>query len=124
MQPLKILNNVQKARLLHSLMAEEIPAFVTYLKEQSVHVGDNQQQIAENWKDQLFGIEFWFELAEEAGKKVTRYNKELAKSNAVFADQLFDGYLAIFTVHCLTQFVATGKYTDPKFEHAVNLLFT
>ena len=124
MQPLKLLNNVQKARLLHTLMTDEISAFITYTKGQCEHIEQNRESIAEHWKDQLFGVDFWFELAEEAGKKITHYNKELLKSGAVFSDQLFDGYTAIFTIHCLTQFVATGKYTDPKFEHAVNLLFS
>jgi hypothetical protein len=124
MQPLKLLNNVQKARLLHNLMTDEMSAFVAYVKGQSEHLEENRESIAENWKDQLFGVGFWFELAEEAGKKINRYNKELLKSSTVFSEQLFDGYMAIFTIHCLTQFVATGKYNDPKFEHAVNLLFS
>jgi hypothetical protein len=63
MQPLKILTNVQKARLLHSLLVKEIPQFLGYLNELTKTVLNDQERTAGEWKDQLFSVEFWFELA-------------------------------------------------------------
>jgi len=123
MQPLKLLNNVQKARLLHSLLINEIPEFLGYLHELTETVLNDKERITAEWKDQMFGVDFWFELAEEAQRVMAKYAKELNKSSAVFADQLFGGYTAIFTAHALTQYVALDKHTEPKFKPAVELLF-
>ncbi len=123
MQPLKLLNNVQKARLLHSLLINEIPGFLGYLKSLTETVLEDKEIIAANWKDQLFSADFWFGLAEQVQKVMAKYPKDLHKSPNVFADQLFDGYTAIFTVHALTQYVANGNHKEPKFKSAVELLF-
>jgi hypothetical protein len=123
MQPLKMLTNVQKARLLHSLLIQEIPQFLGYLNELTETVLNDKERIKAEWKDQLFGLDFWFELAEDVQRVMAKYAKELYKSPAVFADQLFNGYTAIFTAHALTQYAANGRNADPKFKAAVELLF-
>jgi hypothetical protein len=123
MQPLQMLNNVEKARLLHSLLSNEIPQFLGYLNEMTETVLNDRERITAEWKDQLFSVDFWFGLAGEVQRVMAKYPKELYKSSAVFADQLFDGYTAIFTAHALTQYVANGRNTDPKFKPAVELLF-
>jgi hypothetical protein len=124
MQPLKMLNNVQKARLLHSLLIEEIPEFLGFLNELTETVLNDKERIAAGWKDQMFGVDFWFELAEDVQRKMAKYAKDLHKNTSVFADQLFDGYTAIFTVYALTQYIALGKYTEAKFRPAVELFFS
>jgi hypothetical protein len=123
MQPLKLLNNVQKARLLHSLLINEIPGFLGYLKELTEAVLSDKERITAEWKDQLFGVDFWFELAEQVQRVMAKYPKDLYKSANVFAGQLFDGYTAIFTAHALTQYVALDRHTEPKFKPVVELLF-
>ncbi|MBB5395143.1 hypothetical protein [Mucilaginibacter sp. AK015] len=124
MQPLKMLTNVQKARLLHSLLIHEIPDFLGYLHSLTETILNDQERIKSEWKDQLFGVDFWFELAGQVQMVMAKYPKDLCKSASVFADQLFDGYTAIFTVHALTQYVALAKYQDAKFKPAVELLFS
>lgn len=123
MQPLKMLNNVAKARLLHSLLIQEIPQFLGYLHELTETILNDRERITAEWKDQMFGVDFWFELAENVQRVMAKYQKDLYKSSNVFADQLFDGYTAIFTVYGLTQYVALEKHTEPKFKPAVELLF-
>lgn len=123
MQPLRLLNNVQKARLLHSLLTNEIPEFLGYLNELTETVLNDKEAIKAEWKDQMFGVDFWFELAGEVQRVMAKYPKDLQKSAHVFADQLFGGYTAIFTAHALTQYVALGRNTEPKFKPAVDLLF-
>jgi hypothetical protein len=123
MQPLSILNNVQKARLLHSLLSSEIPQFLGYLGDLAETVLSDQERIAAQWKDQMFGVEMWFELARETQKVMDKYPKHLRKSAPVFADQLFGGFMALFTVHALLQYTAQDKQADPKFKAAVELLF-
>jgi len=121
MSPLKALNNVQKARLLHALFYNEIPAFLTYTKNHCTYMRENPDEVRKVWVDQLFSVEFWFELAEETNRKIKQYGKQLEKSSAVFSDQLFDGYGALFLNHCLTTYAGKGNPTDPKFKTAVDL---
>ncbi len=123
MQPLNLMTNVQKARLLHSLLIQEIPEFLGYLNELTETILNDRERIKEAWKDQMFSVDFWFELTEQVQKVMGKYPKELCRSSAVFGDQLFDGYSAIFTAHALTQYVALGKHTDAKFKSAVELFF-
>lgn len=123
MKPLQLLNNVQKARLLHSLLINEIPEFLAYLNEFSETVLNDKERISAEWKDQLFEVGMWFELAAEVQRVMARYSKDLYKSSKVFAEQLFGGFMAVFTAYALVQYVTLGRNTDPKFKPAVELLF-
>jgi hypothetical protein len=84
---------------------------------------DHPDKVREHWKNQLFGADFWFQLSEEADRKIKKYGRQLERSSAVFADQLFDGYGALYLHHCLTTYVENGKPADPKFKTAVDLFF-
>jgi hypothetical protein len=123
MQPLSALNNVQKARLLHALLLHEIPTFLNYTQQLSTYMRENPDEVRKVWVNQLFGVDFWFQLAEEADRKIKQYGRQLEKSSAVFSDQLFDGYGALYLNHCLTTYTEQGKHTDPKFKTAVELFF-
>lgn len=123
MKPLQLLNNVQKARLLHSLLINGIPEFLGYLNEFSENLLTDKERISAGWKDQLFEVGMWFELAAEVQRVMTRYPNELYKNSTLFADELFGGFMAIFTAHALVQYVTLGKNIDPKFKPAVELLF-
>ncbi|MGN6396704.1 MAG: hypothetical protein ACTHMI_14130 [Mucilaginibacter sp.] len=124
MQPLNRMNNVAKARLLHSLLREEIPGFLSYLNELIRTVLNEKARICEEWETQFVNVDLWFELAEKAQAIMAKYPKDLYRSPKVFADQLFDGYLAIFTRYALTNYVKLDKQAEPKFKPAVELLFT
>lgn len=124
MQPLTLMNNVAKARLLHSLLREEIPEFLGYLNELTETVLNDQDHIRKEWDNSFLNVEMWFELAERIQAIMTKYPKDLYRSASVFADQLFDGHLAIFTRHALNLYIQLDRQTDPKFKPAVQLLFT
>jgi hypothetical protein len=79
MQPLPLLNNVQKARLLHSLLIQEIPEFLGYLNELTETILNDKERITAEWKDQMFGVDFWFELAEEVQRVMAKYPKNFIK---------------------------------------------
>lgn len=118
------MNNVQKARLLHALLLQEIPAFLHYTKDVCLHMASHADTIKADWKDQLFGADFWLELSKDAHLKIEKYGRKLEQSSVVFAEQLFEGYGAIFMSHQLLQYAESGRQADPKFKQAVDLLFT
>ncbi|MBB6107736.1 hypothetical protein SAMN05421821_101348 [Mucilaginibacter lappiensis] len=123
MQTLDKLNNVQKAKLLHALLISEMPGFLAYVQQLSAYMRVNPEEVRKVWKDQLFGVDFWFQLSEDTARKIKRYGKQLEKSSSLFADQLFDGYGALFLHHCLTTYTGQGKHSDPKFKMAVDFFF-
>lgn len=123
MKTLQSFTNVDKAKLIHALFIQEIPGFLAHAQALSAYMRDNPDEVRKVWKNQLFGVDFWFQLAEDADRKIKRYGKQLEKSSNVFADQLFDGYGALYLHHCLTTFTAKDKHTDPKFKTAVDLFF-
>jgi hypothetical protein len=122
MRPLKILNNVEKGRLLHSLFTGEIPKFIAHLREHTDAILEDQEQIKANWKEQLFCADLWLSFAEDVQVKLAKYPRELEQSSAVFADQLFDGYTALYLVQQLMNYGETVE-ADPKFIQAVELIF-
>ncbi|TSD66363.1 hypothetical protein FFF34_002880 [Inquilinus sp. KBS0705] len=123
MQPLTALNNVQKARLLHALLLQEIPPFLEYTSEMCVYIVNHTEEVQAVWNNPLISFGLWVELSKDAHLKILKYGRNIERSSSLFADQLFDGYGACFLVHCLTTYVEQCKHTDPKFTTAVELFF-
>jgi hypothetical protein len=123
MQPLTALNNVQKARLLHALLLQEIPALLEYTSEMCLYIVNHPEEVQAVWNNPIISFGFWVELSKDAHLKILKYGRNLERSSSLFADQLFDGYGAVFLAHCLTAYVEQGRHTDPKFKSAVELFF-
>jgi hypothetical protein len=121
MQPLNLLNNVQKARLIHALFYNEIPAFLEFLEAQCLIIEDNREEIKQEWKQNLLTAELWLELSDETARCLKKFKKGLRYSSSVFSDQLFFGYGAIFMNHQLQQYVENNRHSDPKFKTAIDL---
>ncbi len=124
MKPLDNLNNVERAKLLHELFPDEIPAILEYVKSLSITIGDEKEMLNSKWDNQLFPFAFWLSLAKVAKKKIDHYGVKLHKSSRLFADQLFDGYAALYLIHCLIQLTSQLEHHNKKFVKAVELLFT
>jgi hypothetical protein len=123
MKTLQQLTNVEKARLLYQLFPAEIPAFIDSMKGMSEAIRDDEAEQRANWQlGGLFGFDFWLGLLTEAERKINQYGKKLHESK-VFADQLFDGYLALYTVHCLTAYAPVRQLANRKFTVAIDLFF-
>lgn len=123
MQTLDHLNNVQRAKLLFELLPADIPAFVDFTKSLAQRVKENPDALREKWQTPLLNIEMWVRLARAVHEAIEKYGIKLSKSGRLFSDQLFDGYTALFSVHCLQQFVEHAELKEPRFKTAVALLF-
>jgi len=121
MQPLKLLNNIQKARLIHALFFHEIPAFLEFLETRCRMIEENCEEIKQEWKQNLLTADMWLELSNETARCLKKYGKGLRNSSAVFSDQLFFGYGAIFMNHQLQRYVELNRHADPKFKTAIDL---
>ena len=124
MKPLGSLTNVEKAKLLHGLFPAEIAGVLQFVSGMSHTIAEEQEQQRLNWGDnQLFAFDFWLTLAQQAEQTIKRYGRQLEKSSSLFADQLFDGYNAIYMVHCLVVYTTVRQHTNGKFTTVIDLLF-
>lgn len=121
MQPLEQLNNVQKARLVHALFIGEMPAFLEYVGELSAYMAEHADSIRQSWDNAFFGAGLWLELAADANAKIKRYGKQLHQSSSVFAEQLFEGYGAVYLNHCLSEYAKRDE-CSPKLRLAIELI--
>lgn len=123
MQSLHNLNNVERAKLLFDLLPADIPAFIDFTKSLSERVKENPGALREKWQTPLLNVDMWVKLAYAVHDAIEKYGSKLSRSGRLFSDQLFDGYLALFSVHCLQQFVQHTELKEHRFKTAVELFF-
>ena len=123
MKMINSLTNVDKAKLLHELFPNDIPAFLEFTKGMCTSIKEDEQAQRDKWELGLFGFDFWLTLINEAERKIRQYGNKLEKSSKLFSDQLFEGYLAIYMHHCLTVYTTVRQHPNRKFVMAVDLLF-
>lgn len=123
MKQLTALNNVERARILFELFPSEIPAFLEFQKSITDNLVSNPDQLKEKWENQFFNFEFWMSLVTEVQQKLEKYSYSLSKKSKLFADQLFDGYLALYSAHSLHEYITHQQPENPRFVHAVEVFF-
>lgn len=123
MKPLKDLNNVERARLLFDLFPDEIPKAVDFIANMALTILEEEEKNREGWTDGLLTFDFWLSLVKEVREVTKDYGARLHKRGSLFADQLFDGYLACFSCHCLNVYVTTQKHPNQKFAAMISILF-
>ncbi len=123
MKSLEQLVNVEKAKLLHELFPQEIPALLAYADRLCMTIQEEEQLLRTKWDNGLFTVDAWLSFVKEAGNKIHKYGGRLYTQSRLFADQLFDGYLALYMVHCLTLYTTTRQHENRKFVQAIDLLF-
>lgn len=114
--------NVDKAKVMFDLFRNEIPEFLEYTQAIADKVTSDKEQLSANWTNPFLSYYQWLQLAEQVNDIIKKYGKNIAKSGNLFADQLFDGYLAIFSNHCLEQY-GINKAQSPKFKLAIELFY-
>ncbi len=121
MKPLQNLNNVEKGKLLASLFPAELQGILDSLQQACQYLTDNEQAIHEVWDNGFFPFTFWQRIAANIAEALRKYDSRLTKSSNLFADQLFDGYNALFTIDCI---IKQAKHSEnTKYRQAVALLF-
>ena len=123
MKPLEDLINVEKARLLHELFPQEMPALLEYTNNMCLTILEDEQAIRNQWENGLLTVEAWLSFVEEVRNKIGKYGKRLHTQSRLFADQLFDGYTALYMAHCMLSYTTIRKHSNYKFVLAIDLLF-
>ena len=123
MKSLQLLCNTQRARLLFDLFPHEIIPFVNFTKSVSDTICSDPDYVKQQWEEQLLTLEFWLKLARDARATIERYKARFSSNSRLVSDQLFDGYDALFVVHCLHQYAASEDCRSESFKAAVTMFF-
>ncbi|MCY1662567.1 hypothetical protein [Chryseobacterium sp. SL1] len=116
------LNNVEKGKLLADLLPEELPEIVRLIEQETKTFLQNEADFKANWKSTLVTAEFWFSLVRNIDNSINKCGSRLHKNNRWFADQLFDGYNALFTIYCLVEY-SLKEECNHKLRQGIHFLF-
>lgn len=122
MKALAELDNVAKGYLLAKLFPGQLETLVGFIKQETERFRKHQQYVESIWGNPLFSKNFWFGLVDQSERIVERQGRNLFKSARIFSDHLFDGYNAVFTIHCLIEY-AYNPACDHKLKQGIFLLF-
>lgn len=117
------MDNVERARLLAGLFPQELPGILTDIGQRVDYLQTHREEIERTWDNGLLTFAFWSDLAQRVGEILEKYQSRLLERPRLFADQLFDGYNALFTVDCIVKYAEAGNGSKP-FRLAVDMLFT
>jgi hypothetical protein len=104
MKPLKQLYNVEKGKLVADLFPEQIPNITLFMEQEIQRFLKNEEVIKSQWGGTLLTSDFWYKLVPNAERTIKKYGTKFSRNHRLFADQLFDGYQAFFTIHCLVEY--------------------
>lgn len=121
MKTLQQMNNVEKGKLLADLLPHELEGIIKEIQEYYQFLNENKAEAYKDWNFPFITAEMWHKLAEEVNDITMTEGKQLLKPRR-FSDQLFDGYLAFFTVDCIMKYVERDKMNS-KLYHLANALF-
>lgn len=123
MKPLEHLTNIDKARLLHELFPHEMPALLTFTYNMCLTLLEDKAAVGSQWTGGPLTGDAWLSFIREVKDLIDKYDKRLQTRSELFADHLFEGFIALYMVHCLTLYTTVQKHPNQKFVLAVNLLF-
>lgn len=115
------MNNVEKGKLLATLFPEQLAGILDCIIGEYRHLTDNEDSLRAAWNKGLTGFDFWYRYAEKVHDSVNRHGIRLTKNSSLFAEELFEGYCADFTIECIQKHAAWTPYS--KYRQAVALLF-
>ncbi len=109
--------------MLFYLFPSEIPELVAFIEGVADTILEDQPLYQSRWDDRLFTFDVWLKQIREIKKRISRYGSKLHLSGALFSEHLFEGYLALFSAHCILLYIKDRKHADPKFVRVAELLF-
>lgn len=122
MKALNEMNNSDRGFLLGSLFPEQREDIVRYIVLQIAVNTKHRDEIVRDWKGSIIQHTLWYTWIAEIERTARKEGKSLFKNARRFADQLFDGHRAMFTLHCLNGY-ARQEGCPPKLAQCIAFLF-
>lgn len=122
MHTLRQMSYEEKARLMHQLLPEQMPALVNFIAEMGRAIREDETRNRRQWKNTGLRFDVWLTLADEVGVRIYRNGRWMHKRCKVFASELFVEPVSLFTLHCIEVYRKTNRLDD-KLELLLRLLF-
>jgi hypothetical protein len=119
MKRLDLLNNIERARLMHQLLPTEMPGLLQCMDAVSKIVLRNADDLRASWSNPIIHVQLWIRLADALQQEISSQAGKFKTPNS-FAEHLFGGYLGLFSAHCVCLYAE--KTDNPKFK-AIATLF-
>lgn len=119
------MNNKEKGKLLTALFPEQVAGILDSLTASYKFLTDNEETLRATWDNGMLSFDFWYRQAHEVADTVGRHRKTLSRNSSVFAEQLFSGYHALYTIDCIVKQAAALPPLPENIRYglAVRLLF-
>lgn len=121
MKRLELINNIERARIMHMLFPDEMLDLIGCIDEISKEVIQTADEIRSTWSNKAITADFWIRLATKIQRRIVLYGDKLVRQNNRFSEELFDNYLAIFSAHCIHAYA--GKSDNVHFKAIATLFF-
>jgi len=102
------------------LMPEEMPRLLECIDTISKNVVQEPDGLRAKWTNPLLSVNQWIRLATIIQTQLKQHAGKL-KTARKFSEQLFDGYLGIFSAHCVQVFAQDSE--SQKFKALATLFF-
>jgi hypothetical protein len=123
MKTLTEMNNVERAYLLAKLFPDDLKVLTLFIGSEIERFRIKEEYFRSIWADQtIITVDFWYSLINNTERVITINKTRLYRNPKTFAQQLFDGYNAIFAINSLIEYTETAE-CNPKLKEAVYLFF-
>ncbi|RZK38628.1 MAG: hypothetical protein EOO90_21715 [Pedobacter sp.] len=96
--------------------------FLDYLQTLAIEYTEDKEALERVWDNPILSATSWNNLAQFVVKRIDQYGIRLKQSKKLFATQLFNSDVYVFTLHCLRHYI-DAKRNTPVFARAVKLFF-
>ncbi|QIH35911.1 hypothetical protein [Sphingobacterium sp. DR205] len=123
MKSLKEITSVDKGHVLAGLFPELFKEWVDFIRTETRYFRNKEDYYRNNWQSKTFiAVGFWYKLVTDIEHLLRKFNVALYRNPKVFADQLFNGFFAVFTSNCLIHY-AESERCSLEARLAIHLLF-
>lgn len=123
MKALQEPTNSEKAKLIHQLFPQHMEDCINFIEGMCQTVQEEQEKGHIAWDNGFITFESWLYLATDSQKQITSNRKKMLSLSISFASCLFNGFTALFSIHCVVSQTEVIKYPDRKFTKIVELFF-
>lgn len=112
--------NVDKAENLHQLFPHQINPYLVFVQEKIKTIRNKPEQLTEVLATDITP-EKWLGLLQIINETIDKDYSRLLTNSSFFSIHLFRGYIGVFTIHCLQEYMSLCN--DDQFFKAVELFF-
>lgn len=122
MKTLQQMDNLERAYLLARLFPDELQVMTQFIKKEAELFNRNREQVFNEWTEKNIDANRWYDFINNFERRYDKNGARLYRNKRTFRDQLFDGYDALFTIHCLIVY-ADSTFCNLKIKQAIHLFF-